>query len=314
GILVSVGAALAAGSRLALSERFTPGTFVADARRVGASVVFYAGEMLRPLLFERPGRGDRNLPIRIFAGSGIRADLAARLHERFGAGVIEFYAGTAHKIILANATGQKPGALGRVLPGSAEVALIEVDRATKRPIRGDDGFFVRTPRGKEGLLVARVGSDEEDRALPGVVEGAFASDDRWFVSTDVLREDEDGDYWFVDSLGSFALLDGQPVSVRRVEDALYSLPEVELAAVVPTVSNGVTGLAAAFTSPAPIARARIDEALAVLAPHERPSLVRQVDEIPMTDGFRPRKAEVARALGRVPVPAYSSPKPWSATS
>ena len=109
GILVSVGAALVAGSRLALAEHFSPHTFLADARRAGATVVFYAGEMLRALLFERPGRGDRTLPIRLFAGSGMRTDLAARLRERFGIGVMEFYAGTAHKVILANATGEKPG-------------------------------------------------------------------------------------------------------------------------------------------------------------------------------------------------------------
>jgi putative long chain acyl-CoA synthase len=251
GILVSVGAAIVAGSRLALAERFEASTFFANARRVGATVVFYAGEMLRALLFERPGRGDHTLPIRLFAGSGMRPELAARLQERFGVGVMEFYAGTAHKVILANATGEKPGALGRVLPGSAEVAIVRVDLATRKAVRGEDGFLVRAPRGEAGLLAARASADDGAGTAGGIVEGAFAKGDRWFVLNDVVREDADGDYWFVDSLAGFVVTKGgKAVSTRKVEDALYALPEIEMASVV-----GERGeLRATF-----VAREKVDE-------------------------------------------------------
>ncbi len=303
GILVSVGAALVAGSRLALAERFAPDTFLTGARRVGATVVFYAGEMLRALLFERPGRGDHTLPIRLFAGSGMRADLAARLKERFGVGVMEFYAGTAQRVILANATGEKPGALGRVLPGSAEVAVVRVDLVARRPVRGDDGFFVSAPHGEPGLLVARASADEEAGPKWGLVEGAFAAGDRWFVLNDVVREDEDGDYWFVDSLAGFVVTKaGKAVSTRKVEEALYALPEVELAAAV-----GVRGeIELAFVARAQVADARIAEALSKLDEDERPTVVRQVAAIPLTDGFRPRKRDVTLLLGReAPAPVSS---------
>jgi putative long chain acyl-CoA synthase len=286
GILVGVGAAIAAGSRLALADHFEASTFLPNARRAGATVVFYAGEMLRGLLFERPGRGDHTLPIRLFAGSGMRADLAARLKERFGVGVMEFYAGTAQKVILANATGEKPGALGRVLPGSAEVAIVRVDLAAKRPIRGDDGFFVRAPKGEPGLLAARAGEAETTEPGEGIVEGSLAAGDRWFVLHDVVREDDDGDYWFVDSLAGFVVTkDGKAVSTRKVEDALYTLPEIEIASVV-----GKDGeLTATFVAKETVAEARIAEALGKLAEHERPRDVRQVAAIALTDGFRPRK-------------------------
>jgi putative long chain acyl-CoA synthase len=301
GILVSVGAALVAGSRLALAESFAPSTFFTSARRVGATVVFYAGEMLRALLFERPGPGDHTLPIRLFAGSGMRADLAARLKERFGVGVMEFYAGTAQKVILANATGEKPGALGHLLPGSADVAIVRYDVGARKPIRGADGFLVLASRGEPGLLAARVGPDEEIDPKAGLVEGAFMNGDRWSVLHDVVREDEDGDYWFVDSLAGFVITkSGKAVSTRKVEDALYALPEIELAAVV-----GVRGeLVAAFVAREGVDEVRIAEALQKLADYERPSKVRQVPSIPLTDGFRPRKREVALAVeqGRPPPP------------
>ncbi len=303
GILVGVGAALVAGSRLALAERFEPRAFLPSARRVGATVVFYAGEMLRPLLFERPGAGDHSLPIRLFAGSGMRADLAARLKERFGVGVMEFYAGTAQRVILANATGEKPGALGRVLPGSADVAVVRVDLTARRPIRDEDGFFLRAPRGEAGLLAARLGDDEDagsngagngGSATRSPMEGAFAAGERWLALNDVIREDGDGDYWFVDSLAGYVATRGGPVSTRKVEDALYALPEVELAACVAV--RGELGLA--FVARESVTDARVAEALAKLEEHERPGVVRQVAAIPLTDGFRPRKAEVLALLER----------------
>ncbi|MGZ3449420.1 MAG: alpha/beta fold hydrolase [Polyangiales bacterium] len=276
GILVSVGAAIAAGSRLALAEHFSPATFVSEVRRVGATVVFYAGEMLRALLFERPSAGDRTLPIRLFAGSGMRADLVARLRERFGASVMEFYAGTKQLAILANASGQKPGALGRVLPGSAEVRVVRFDLGSRAPVRDESGAMIPVRRGEAGLLVSRAGED-------------------WIVSNDVVRKDDDGDFWFVDSLTGFIATKRGPVSTRKIEDALYALPEVELAAVI---EEGGT-MIAAMKAREPLDRARVSEALGKLEPHERPSKIVQVESIPLTDGYRPRKREIVVAGGRV---------------
>ena len=167
----------------------------------------------------------------------MRRDLADRLRDRFGIGVMEFYAGTTQKVILANASGEKPGALGRVLPGSEEVAVVRVDLAARKPVADPNGGLERAARGEAGLLVARV-EDDDDRG-ESVVEGAFFKGDRWFVSNDVVREDEDGDYWFVDSLSGFVPTRGGPVSTRAVEDAIYALPEIELAAAVPIDAGDV---------------------------------------------------------------------------
>ena len=46
GMLVTVGGGLVGGSRLALASHFNPDAFWDDVRRYGATVVFYAGEML----------------------------------------------------------------------------------------------------------------------------------------------------------------------------------------------------------------------------------------------------------------------------
>src|SRR5690606_32433529 len=113
GILVGVGGALMGGARLALSTRFDRDAFWPEVRRYGATVVFYAGEMARGLLDATPTRMDRSHPVRLFAGSGMRRDVWRRLVERFGVGVLEFYASTERNLVLANASGEKEGALGR---------------------------------------------------------------------------------------------------------------------------------------------------------------------------------------------------------
>ncbi|MGO8999870.1 MAG: hypothetical protein ACLQVI_41620, partial [Polyangiaceae bacterium] len=114
----------------------------------------------------------------------------------------------------------------------------------------------------------------------------FAKGDRWFVLNDVVREDADGDYWFVDSLAGFVVTKGgKAVSTRKVEDALYALPEIEMASVV-----GERGeLRATFVAREKVDEGRIAEAMEKLEEWERPGQVSQVAEIELTDGFRPRK-------------------------
>jgi putative long chain acyl-CoA synthase len=197
-------------------------------------------------------------------------------------------------VILADALGKKPGSLGRLLPGSAPIALVRCDLAARRPLRDDRGGLVRADRGEPGLLVVRAVDDDGDDPPGNVVTSAFAPGDRWIVSNDVLREDDDGDYWFVDSLSGFVATANGAVSTREVEDALYVLPEIETAA-----AWGEDGaLVAVVASREPLTAARLAEATADLPPHGRPCRVRWVPGIALTDGFRPRKRDLGEDAAR----------------
>ncbi len=290
GVLVSVGAAIAGGTRLAIAARFDPAHFVADVRRTGATVAFYAGDMLRPLLRQKPSRGDRSLPLRLFAGSGVRPSLAERLVERFGVGVMEFYASTTQKVIIANAAGNKPGAAGRLLPGSSPVVLVRCDLANHRAVRDERGMLIHASPGEPGLLAVRADADGEAPSLRDV--GDFATGEQWYVSDAVLLQDGDGDFWFVDTLHGFVDTPGGPVSTRTVEDALYDLPEVVVAAVWDSASR----LTAAFVSAEPVEAGRLTETFSRLPRHERPEVVVRLERMAMTDGFRPRKADLPGAV------------------
>ena len=299
GMLVTVGGGLVGGSRLALAEGFRPEQFWGDVRRYGATVIFYAGDMLRELLQLDPSAADNENPIRLFAGSGLRRDVWRQVVERFGpVGILEFYASTEGNAVLANASGEKVGALGRPLPGSAEVSLIRYDFDRREFARDKHGLFVRCDVDEPGVLLARLDAEHPvavfaagDEAGSRLLQGVFERDDTWFVTWDVLRRDADGDYWFVDRLNRMLRTPRGPVATRSIEDALYGF-----AALRQTVVYGVEreGLELSVAVVATQGNQALDLAswnafIAGLDPIQRPAWVKRVDRIPMTDGFRPDK-------------------------
>ncbi len=228
----------------------------------------------------------------------MRRHLAARLRERFGIDTIEFYAGTAHRAILADAAGDAPGSLGVVLPGSAEVALVGFDLATRAPLTDPTGHLVavREP-GEPGLLAVRLSAEELETLgdLSNVVKNAFRGDPQpWLVTTDVLARDTAGKHWFVDALGAFVSTSGGPVSLRSVEDALYAMPEVRVAA---AWESGPGQIEAAFVSSLPIGPERLRVAIEALPLHARPEMVARLEAIDLTEGFRASKRALREHAG-----------------
>lgn len=287
GLLVSVGGALVGEARLALAERFDASRFWRDIRRTGSTVVFYAGDMLRGLLNAQVERSDRRHPVRLFAGSGMRTDVWRRLVERFGAGVIEFYASTERNLVLANASGKKVGALGRALPGSVDLAIASYDFEERRLKRREDGhsgqrFLVPAAVGEAGLALVRLGSQMD---VPGAMEHVFERGDRWLLGRDILRCDADGDYWFVDRLDDAIVAAGELVASRDVEDGLHALPEFEAVGVYP--SKDGRAMEAVVQSSQPFDLSRVNARLLdALAPQQLPLKIHRLLQLPMSAGFR----------------------------
>ncbi len=304
GMLVTVGGGLVGGSRVALASGFDPETFWEDVRRYGATVVFYAGEMLRELLRAEPLAADNKNPIRLFAGSGLRRDVWQCVVDRFGpVGVIEFYAATEGNAVLANASGEKVGALGRPLPGSAEVELVRYDFDTREFRRAENGLLARCEDGEPGVLLARLDADYPlasftagDEAGRRLLQGVFEANDTWFVTWDVLRRDADGDFWFVDRASRMLRTASGVVATRAIEDALYGFPALRHTVVYGVEHDGVDRAVAIVVTKGNrgLNLRAWNEFAAGLAPSERPAWVKRVERIPMTDGFRPDKSALER--------------------
>ncbi len=320
GMLVAVGGALVGGSRLAVGEsfdhgRFVPERFVQEVHRYGASVVFYAGELLRPLVDSPRSALDEAVPVRLFAGSGMRADLWKKLRDRYPrAKVLEFYASTEGNAVLANARGKKLGALGRALPGSADLALAAWDFGRDAIRRDERKTVMLAGTDEPGALVARIDPSHPMASFDGyegdavggnsgnkILRGLFESGDAWFVTGDLLRRDADGDFWFVDRITDVAKGPSGPIFTHAVEDALLTIPAIRAAAVVSVEWRGQRVLAAMVSGKPPADLDAVSREIAEALPAEqRPRLLRWVEALPLTDGFRPRKTTIQGELARAP--------------
>lgn len=310
GMLVAVGGALVGGSRLALAPRFDPEAFWPDVRRYGATVAFYAGDMLRALVEAPASPMDAHAPLRLFAGSGMRTDVWQRITQRFGrASVLEFYASTEGNAVLANASGAKIGALGRPLPGTADMALLAWDFTRDDFVRDPKGRPITSAVDEPGVLVARIhvahptasfdGYAGTDDSRGRVLRNVFETDDAWFVTGDLMRRDADGDYWFIDRLSDVVRGASGPIATIAIEDALARLPSVLRAAVYGVSIVGEVGevlVAAVVPRHADTAPEQVGREIArALPPEIRPRFVRLVREIPLTDGYRMRKVSLRQA-------------------
>jgi len=316
GTLVATGSALVGGARLALASTFDPHTFWDEVRRYGVSVVFYAGEMCRHLVDAPPVLGEKNNPVRLFAGSGMRKDVWRRLVERFGpVGVLELYASTEANTVLANARGTKIGSVGRPLPGSPEVAIAAWSFTDDDFVRDGSGRLVRARLDEPGMLVARLsaatGSDVSHIDPKRLLRDAFEPGDLWFVTGDFAEVDVEGDHWFFDRQGMLIETRLGPVASTRIEDALYEVPSVALCAATgepdaawPDVTSARGSASDAPGAEHPIATVQLapgaaidldalSAAVATLPEYARPRRLRIVEAIPMTDGYRPLKRAAA---------------------
>ncbi|MBI5505247.1 MAG: AMP-binding protein [Deltaproteobacteria bacterium] len=289
GLLVSMSAALAAGSRVALAHGFGAETFWEDVRRYGATVVFYTGAVLRELIDAPRRPSEHNHSVRMFAGSGMPAPLWRRLLERFEpTNVLEFYASTEGSAILANVSGRKIGALGRPIPGSAEVCLAAWDVEADRPVLDDAGYVWRAARGASGMLLARV--ERERGALEGrPMRNVFEAGDAWHVTGNICRIDEEGDYWLVDRVADMIRSGRGTIPSRPIEEALWELDSVsEVAAYALELSPSVDVPAAALVlrGSGGLDVAELSRKAGELPVRSRPVIIRVLRELPRTPGYR----------------------------
>ncbi|MCK6556392.1 alpha/beta fold hydrolase [Candidatus Binatia bacterium] len=301
GLLVAISGALAGGARLALANGFDAASFWEEVRRYGASIVFYAGTMCHALVDAPADPSERTHPVRLFAGSGMPTPIWKRLVERFGpVGVLEFYASTEGNAILANVSGQKVGSVGRPLPGSADVAVADYDPRKCSLVHDASGFCRAVTPGKNGLLLARV--DRERGALEAKpLRSVFEKGDAWYATGDLFNADADGDFRLVDHLADVIYHRSGPLPSVPIEEVVWEVDGVSLAAAYGVRLDGA-GHEVPVAAVVMRRGARLDPELLHarverdLGRHARPIVVKVVDHLPMTDGYRILKQPL-RAAG-----------------
>ncbi|MFI0357875.1 alpha/beta fold hydrolase [Actinomadura sp. 9N407] len=301
-LMMSLGGAVAGGARLALASAYDPETFWDEIRRYGVTVASYTWTSLRDLVNAPPHPGERHHPVRLFIGSGMPRGLWRRVEERFApARVLEFYATTEGEAILVNLSGKKPGALGRPLPGSAEIRLARYDLERGRLAEGPDGFAVECGPDEIGMLVSRLRPGHAGRPQRGL----FAPGDAWLMTGDLFRRDAGGDFWLAGRDAELIRTAEGVIPPGPIREALGELPAIDVVAVygVPSGDGELAAAAVSLREGGELKPIDLTEVMLRVAPELRPALIQVVEEVPVTAAGRLR-TEPLRNGSVTPVETY----------
>ncbi|WP_415041769.1 AMP-binding protein [Gordonia sp. (in: high G+C Gram-positive bacteria)] len=302
GLLTTLGATLVGRSRIALSNGVDAETFSTEVLRYGITVVSYTWTMMRNVVRDPAFEINEHNPIRLFMGSGMPAGLWAEVLDSFpNAHVLEFFATADGSAILSNVTGEKLGAMGRPLPETSDVRIAAVDPESETLRVGADGYIEQTGVNEVGVLLS--GARHRFGANGPVLLDVFTAHDRWEVSNHLFRTDSDGDLWYMGAIPSVITSTGGAVYRPPVEQALSLMKGVDLAAVYRVQVGGgveaggddlaVAAIAARAGQEATITVSALRTALGGLPAEERPHLIRLVDEIAVSESYRPLTGALA---------------------
>jgi fatty-acyl-CoA synthase len=309
GGLCGVGAALLNGGTLVLRRKFSTSSFWDDVSDHGCTLFVYIGELCRYLLNAPAHSKERAHNLRLAFGNGLRPEVWPEFQARFNVPrVLEFYGSTEGNVSLFNFDGQ-PGAVGRVpkyLQRNFQVRLVKFDIESETPVRGPDGLCLPCEPGEPGEAIGLIKNDARhnyagyaDKAASDrkVLRDAFEHGDAWFRTGDLMRQDADGYFYFVDRIGDTFRWKGENVSTTEVQEAIARYPGVAEANVYGVAVPGLDGRAgmAAIT---PEADFKIEGLRAFLArelpAYARPLFIRIQPMIETTGTFKYRKMDLVR--------------------
>ena len=238
----------------------------------------------------------------MFLGSGMPRNLWTRVADRFpDVRILEFYASAEGDAILANLTGQKPGSMGKALPGTAEVRVAAFDLERTR-LDLTSGAVAREALADEvGLLVSRVAPGEVSVGTP--MRSVFAPDDAWRSSGDLFLRDQQGDLWLAGPVREVVQTANGPVLPAGTRFCLAMVPGSDLVVAYGVEEDGAEVLVGAFTvlPGADVDAAELDKAMDRLPLAQRPAYVQQVASLPLTTWHRPVWSDLQKK--GVPKPA-----------
>ncbi|MCA3698715.1 MAG: long-chain-acyl-CoA synthetase [Brevundimonas sp.] len=307
GGLVGLGPAFLNGGRLILRRKFSASSFWKDVNATGATVFVYIGELCRYLVNCPEQEGERDHKLRLAFGNGLRPDVWPAFQDRFQIpNILEFYGSTEGNVSVFNLDG-KAGSIGRVpkfLKKQINIRLVKFDIDTEMPERTMNGFCIETAPGEIGEAIGLIGNDVRhdfsgyaDKAASEkkVLTDVFQRGDRWFRTGDLMRQDSEGYFYFIDRIGDTFRWKGENVSTAEVEQRLVDAPGVKevIAYGVPVPgADGKAGMVTLVVEGKFSAKAFADYADAQLPTYARPVFVRLAKTLETTGTFKYRKVDL----------------------
>jgi fatty-acyl-CoA synthase len=307
--LCAVGASLLSGATLVLRRRFSVSQFWDDIAEHDCTAFVYIGEFCRYLVNASYHPKERAHRLRLGFGNGLRPEVWEAFQQRFGVpDLLEFYGSTEGNVSMFNFDG-RTGAVGRIpwyLRNNFAVQLVKFDIETEQPMRGKDGLCLLCGSDEIGEAIGRISDDARhnyagyaDRAASErkILHDVIRRGDAWFRTGDLMRQDTEGYFYFVDRIGDTFRWKGENVSTTEVAEVLSRCPGVAEANVYGVKidhHDGRAGMAAITTNKEfDFARLR-DHLVRDLPSYARPVFVRIQPTIKTTGTFKHRKVDLVR--------------------
>lgn len=312
GGLVATGAVLLSGGSVVIKERFSAREFWDDIVRYDCTLFQYIGELCRYLTNSPVNANETRHRIRLACGNGLRPELWDEFKSRFRIPlVLEFYGATEGNVNIFNFEG-KPGAVGRVpwfVAGRFPIATVRFDIDKQQPVRDAKGLCVRCAVDEPGEVIGRIINDAarpgnrfEGYAAAGqneskVLHDVFEPGDAWFRTGDLMRQDANGYFYFVDRIGDTFRWKGENVSTSEVAEAINGFPgiaDTNVYGVEIAGREGRAGMAAIVCGGACDLKALHTYLVAHLPDYAQPLFVRIQDSIETTATFKHKKIDLVK--------------------
>lgn len=309
GGLCGVGAALLKGGTVVLRRKFSTTHFWDDVADNACTMFVYIGELCRYLVNADAHPKERAHRLRLGFGNGLRPEVWTEFQQRFNVPrILEFYGSTEGNVSMFNFDGHA-GAIGRVPPylkRNFAVRLVKFDVEAEMPVRDANGLCVLADLGEPGEAVGLIKDDARhnytgyaDKAASEkkILRDVMEKGDAWFRTGDLMRQDKDGYFYFVDRIGDTFRWKGENVSTTEVAQVIARFKGVEEANVYGVAVGKLDGRAgmAAITPGEGFELGKLRGFLARELPaYARPIFIRIQPAIETTGTFKYRKVDLVR--------------------
>ncbi|HRD29077.1 MAG TPA: long-chain-acyl-CoA synthetase [Caulobacter sp.] len=308
GGLCGMGAALLTGGSVVLRKKFSTTHFWQDVHDEGCTMFVYIGELCRYLVNAPEDPLERSHRLRLAFGNGLRADVWEQLVQRFAIPqVLEFYGATEGNVSMFNFDGHV-GAIGRLpkwLKKRVNARLVQFDVETEQPVRGADGRCIECGPGQIGECIGKIDTSDPRTNFTGyadkaatekkVLHDVFEKGDAWFRTGDLMRQDAEGYFYFVDRIGDTFRWKGENVSTGEVADRLAEAPgvlEANVYGVAVPGQDGRAGMVALTIDDDFSLTAFWDHVDRELPSYAQPLFLRLQRQIETTGTFKYRKVDL----------------------
>ncbi len=211
--------ALVAGISCAIDPHFSVASYWQRVHHYGATQAFTLGAMHMFLWNVPPQPDDADNPMQVMQMVPIPDDVRAGFAERFGVRTIGPGMGQSEAMMLLSQSHDKPGGwppncCGSPIP-DIELKLVDENGAEVPP--GESGELLARPR-REHIIFNGYLDD------PAATAAAF--DGEWLKTGDMLRRDENDNYFFVDRKKDAVRYKGRNISTYEVEAVARTHPSI----------------------------------------------------------------------------------------